>query len=488
MGPIVSTVLTRRDQVQAYRFAQARVQSALLGGQPDRRDLPLRRQGLSVFAGVMIGVLVVCGFGMYGLIRPGNKQGWQAQGTLVVEKETGARYVYDPGDRLLHPVLNYASARLILNVPRVTVRQFSQASLVAAPRGAPRGLVGLPDAIPEPKRLLTGPWIVCSGGGDGPNGMTLTLGAPPSGQRLDRDHGMLVELPDRSRYLLWNDLRLQVTQPYALTALGLDRTTPVRVAKTWVNAVAPGPDLVAPAMPGLGTRTRYRVGAQPASVGQVFTVEIGGGPGYYVALADGLKAVRDPVALLLLGNPQLRVAYGNKSPVALPSTASDVAAAPRSAASLVLEGMPEQVPDMVRPDVGASETSSQRVCAAYTDTSGRSTASAVYVQGPQSSAPVEGAPAGSGTRVVVPAGRAALIELQPHRDQRSGSVFLVTDAGAKFPVPTADVQKAIGLTGVVPVPVAVGIAELIPTGPSMDQTRVNVDLPAEAKWMINDAG
>jgi hypothetical protein len=151
-------VQTRRDQVQAYRFAQARMQSALLTGEPDRPEQPLRRSGVAMFAGVMVAVLVVCGFGVYGLIRKGDKKGWNAPGVLVVERETGARFVYDVRDDALHPVLNYTSARLMLNRGDVTVKEFSRASLAVVRRGAPRGLAGLPDALPAVDGLVRGPW------------------------------------------------------------------------------------------------------------------------------------------------------------------------------------------------------------------------------------------------------------------------------------------------------------------------------------------
>src|SRR5262249_60998194 len=102
-------------------------------GEPDAGEAPTRRIGAAMCSGVMVAILVAAGFGIFGLLRPGGKEGWKAPGTLVVEKETGTRYVYIPTDGALHPVLNYASARLILNTPDITVKDFSRRSLPAAP-------------------------------------------------------------------------------------------------------------------------------------------------------------------------------------------------------------------------------------------------------------------------------------------------------------------------------------------------------------------
>src|SRR5690242_13787438 len=201
----------------------------------------------------MLTVLLVCGVGIYGLLNPGGKQGWRSRDTLVVEKETGARFIYDPDDGALHPVLNYASARLILNADTVSVQQFSHASLAGAPRGAARGLPGLPDAVPGPKGMLTGPWVMCSGSvAGGRPWTTLTVGAAPGGRRLDGEHAVLVRAPDGRQFLVWNDTRLEVTQPFALTALRLDSAVPLPVTDDWLNAVATGPDLAAPTLPAMG--------------------------------------------------------------------------------------------------------------------------------------------------------------------------------------------------------------------------------------------
>lgn len=76
---------TRRDQVQAHRFAKARMQSALLAGDLDRAEPPLRRSGIAAFAAEMVAVMVAAGFGLYGLMKRGGKAGWRDFGVIVLQ-------------------------------------------------------------------------------------------------------------------------------------------------------------------------------------------------------------------------------------------------------------------------------------------------------------------------------------------------------------------------------------------------------------------
>jgi len=468
-------VLTRRDQVQAYRFAQARVQAALLSGQPDRIDVPLRRQRFAAFIGVMLAVLIVCGFGVVGLLNPGGKAGWAAKDTLVVERETGARFVFDPTDGALHPVLNYASARLILGAANPAVRQFSHDSLASAPRGQARGLAGLPDAFPGPEGVLRGPWLLCSGStADGAPWSTLSLGVAPTGQRLDHDRGLLVQVPDGRRYLVWRDTRLEITQPFVLTALGLSSAQPLRVTADWLNAaVAPGPDLTSPEVPGRGKVAPYLVAGQVVRLGQVQRVDAAGGVGtqYYVALADGLAPVRDAAALLLVSDPAFAAAYGGRVQQPVTRAPADITAAPQSAVRLMPEGFPEAVPQLLQPTAG--EDGNAVACGAYTDTTGRTMTSSVHV-GSAVAPPAD--PPGPG-HALLPAGKAAVIRLLPHARVETDALFLLTDAGIKYPVPSAEVLGALGLGGIEPVPLPVGILDAIPTGPALDPERANVSVP-----------
>src|SRR3954471_4693726 len=116
---------TRSEQVQAHRFVTRRIASALLSGEPGTTALPMRRLGLAIFGSVMLATIVFAVFGIYGQIRPGG--GSLTENSIVIERESGARFVYLQGR--LYPVLNYASARLIMGSPTPTVATVSSSKL-----------------------------------------------------------------------------------------------------------------------------------------------------------------------------------------------------------------------------------------------------------------------------------------------------------------------------------------------------------------------
>ena len=102
---------SRQDQLHSYQFAVQRVVAAMVAGDADPIRSPTRRLAGASLAGVLVGTLCLAAVAVYGVLAPGGATGWHNQGAIVVEKETGARYVYLDG--ALHPVLNYASALLI---------------------------------------------------------------------------------------------------------------------------------------------------------------------------------------------------------------------------------------------------------------------------------------------------------------------------------------------------------------------------------------
>ncbi|TML24664.1 MAG: type VII secretion protein EccB, partial [Actinobacteria bacterium] len=52
---------TRREQVRAYRFVTRRVVSALLSGEPETTDLPMRRLSIAIFGSAMLAIIVFAG-------------------------------------------------------------------------------------------------------------------------------------------------------------------------------------------------------------------------------------------------------------------------------------------------------------------------------------------------------------------------------------------------------------------------------------------
>ncbi|MEV5957690.1 type VII secretion protein EccB [Streptomyces sp. NPDC051987] len=456
----------RRDQAQAYRFLHRRQTASLLHGDPDGPDSSVRRLGTAMFSSLLVGALLLAGFGIFGLLAPGGATAWRNGKALIVEKGTGSRFIYAGG--ALHPVLNYTSARLLLG-NGLTTSSVSASSLGTVPRGLPVGIPGAPEEIPGTGALLAAPWTACSVPANDAAGnvkpyVRLTLGPDGSaGTPLGQAQALLVEAPDGTLYLVWNDQRFRIGPSYVPAALGYAAARPLGVGAAWLDTVPQGPDLAAPAVSDKG-RPGPTVGGKRAKIGQVFSVtNVGSGTQHYLALADGLAPVTETQAALLLYAPHAAPAQS--------LTAAEASQAPVSSRR-VTSGLPPTPPGLID-----STGEAVAVCAAFTDTSGASTNVTIttrvltpdqLARTPAGTSPAspDGGPLAD--TVTVPSGHAALTRALPTPGLTGGTLYLVTDLGVKYPLPDAAVLSSLGLAGVTPVPVPTGILSLLRTGPDLD--------------------
>src|SRR5690606_10167932 len=101
---------SKKDQVQAYFYVVGRLVAAVVHGKPDVLVQPNRRLNTGTMFGVIIGLIIAGICGVVGLFLPGGNDSWRMPGAIVMNEDTGARYVFLNGE--LRPVLNYSSARL----------------------------------------------------------------------------------------------------------------------------------------------------------------------------------------------------------------------------------------------------------------------------------------------------------------------------------------------------------------------------------------
>ncbi|HEX5540321.1 MAG TPA: type VII secretion protein EccB [Micromonospora sp.] len=443
---------TRREQVQAYRFVTRRIVSALLSGDPETNDLPMRRLGLAVFGSVMVAAIVFAGAGVYGLLT--KRGGSVADHTLVIERETGAKYVYLDGT--LYPVLNYTSARLILNAAAPEVRTMSQASLRGLTRGQAVGIPNAPDALPESKALLRQPWRVCNTVIPSRPSDPLThvvLGHHLPGGAPLADISLLVSAND-VRYLLWDGKRLKVSGKAALAALRLSAVQPMPVDRQFLEAVPSGPDLRVIPVPGTGEAGRS-IGGSAAQVGDVFLTS----GQYYVLTREGLVAIGEVSA-------RLRLADGGEAREITPQAAGSALAQ----ATVEPEDFPQEIPPPV--------TKATAVCTTHTP---GTTATALDVF---TSTPDELTATGTNSmqvrqterdrvpvvdRVLISGGEGALVQVASATEPvvPGSTLYLVTDQGLKYPL-GAGSQEALGYGDVTPVGIPASVLALVPTGPALD--------------------
>jgi type VII secretion protein EccB len=457
----VDTMWNRREQHQAYRFLIRRIVSAMLSGEPETNELPMRRFTIALAAGLALAVLLVAGVTVYGLIFPGG--GRPAENTIIVERETGAKYVYLRGQ--LHPVLNWTSARLIIGQATPPIRPMSQASLRDVPRGRPVGIPSAPDALPDKGSLVGPPWSVCTAPRS-PSSVALAAhvvvgGAPAGGVPLAADEGVLVADPSGQRFLVWHDRRLRVRDNAVVAALGWASIRPAPVALPFLDALPAGPDLAPLSIPGTGA-SGTPLGGSSTTVGDLFQ----SADQYYVMLRAGLAPVGElSVKLLAAGGARVQTATAAEVGRALVNTAVEPPGLP--ARIPTVHGVPDRFAMACAVYAGSDDADLGVTVESY---------AAVADDMTLTTAP---APAAAGTggvpvadRVAVPGGRGALVvALTTPGSSAFGSVFLVTDQGIKYPLPRtnlATVQASLGYGDVRPVPVPASILALVPTGAALD--------------------
>ncbi|SEF80632.1 type VII secretion protein EccB [Nonomuraea solani] len=454
---------SQRDLYQAYRLTIQRIGLALLRAQPNQPEWPLRRQNIGFLAGIMVAVLLCVGFAVYGLLRPGGTKSLENPGTLIIERETGARFVYSQDQRRLIPVANYASARLVLGEGQVKERVVAREALTKYERGAAIGIPDAPDSLPTPANLTKGPWSACVQERAEPTGrkpyVTLVAGREIGGTPVAEGDALLVDVGGQT-WAVWRGTRMRVA---AGIARGLTAATPAAVPVTWLNALPEGPDLAAPPIAGRG-RPVAGPGGKAAAVGQVFRAGAvaGGEARWYVLLGDGLAPITQGQATLLLSDPDSRAAYGGGAVKEIAVDAATANAAPRSRTKPPADGLPAVMPRMTAYDPA------NPLCVVYAETGTGSTRVRLTTGArlPE--------PRGDATDLVrLPPGRAVLAGVLPGDGQLTAvqSYYLITPEGRRYAVPGTDVLAKLGYAAAQAAPVPANVLQLIPEGPVLDPAR-----------------
>lgn len=451
---------TRQDQLTWAEYGRAA--SALATGDGDGRVGPSAR---ALLASVLLTVLGVGGSAAWAQFAGGPPHGWRDGGVLVVEQETGARLIWRDG--VLHPVPNFTSAQLLLQRPAPRMVPVPQAILAGVPRGAPLGLPGVPESLPDPAGLSAGPWSVCSGAAGAPESpprSMLLAGAVPSGGEALEQRAVLAAEPGGTVHLIWHGQRHRLVDPdITLPALGWAGRAPLPVAPATLAALPAGQEFGPVEIPGLGQPSTAVPGA---TIGQVYMITgRAGQPQYAVALRDGLAPLTAVQVDLVLTDPRTVAAVGRRDPA--PLSPAQYASLPRlSAGAVGGTGLPTPVPVLAGPGSSAARAGHPVVCAVVA-----SPVRAVEVLLDPVLPPVAHAvrTRGAGTAdpvadlVVVPPGGGVLL-----RD--GDGVSVVSGLGQRHRLdPRA--RELLGYGGAPPVELPAAVVSLVPSGPALDPDR-----------------
>ncbi|CAO0837729.1 Type VII secretion protein EccB OS=Streptomyces microflavus OX=1919 GN=Smic_63920 PE=4 SV=1 [Streptomyces microflavus] len=440
--------------------------------------------------GLLVTVLIGAGATVYGLLRPGGNDTWRKGEHLVVNRETGARYLWTGTDGVLHPVRNFASARLIGGASQGRGRLHRLAA--GRPRRRPGRHPRRPGhpAGPRPTGLrclahgrhrTDGALPSTSGavadfGVDSPGATTVVAGSPLESQGIGADRGVLVRGPDRTEYLVWRGSRLALDpESDARNALGYGSERAMPVSAAFLDALAPGPALKPPAVPGRGEKGPV-LGGEPSRIGELFQVSVvGGGSTYHLLRKDGLVPLSRLEAALVLGDPATQKdAYQGRSPEAR-EVGADALRTHRAKETAAAGSSAGELPRT--PPIPESAPRGTALCAQVDGGNGGARIRSVLVpltglapvavsQG--TDRPLVAACARTDATVVRP-GRGALVRaLHASGAAHAGTTYLVAENGVKYRVPAKDSLGALGYgegdIGSVPAP----LLAALPTGADLD--------------------
>ncbi|MFC7843032.1 type VII secretion protein EccB [Streptomyces sp. NPDC001046] len=315
---------SRRDELNAYTFAKRRLLAAFLQPSPTGTEEGAPKPLRAVVPSLVAGALTLAVFGAWGMFQPTAPSGWDKPGTrVIVGKQSTTRYVVlkTDGTTRLHPVLNLASARLLMNDASYQVIQVSDDILDAGkpPRGPILGIPYAPDRLPSPEEAGRAKrWAVCEqpgGKGDTVQEATFVLASGEAAKTDGRDRltggeALYVKTRTGRRYLVESGgsaYPVTGTESDPLTETLVGSREPQLVTKEWLATLHTGDAIAFPQLPpGVGSPANVpgALSADENRVGTVLETETGEGTRFHVVLPGKVQPVSEFTAWLLINSPQ----------------------------------------------------------------------------------------------------------------------------------------------------------------------------------------
>ena len=468
-----------RHQVSGWRFSIRRISNGVALRDTRMLTDPLRRQGRALSVGVLLGAVLVAGAFVLSVFKPAGVSGTHP---VLAERSTNALYVVVNDE--LHPVLNLASARLIVGKPdNPTVVKGSEIDKFAL-----GNTLGIPNA---PSRMLQSRardarWMVCDATGGPQSGTTVISADPVAGP------GHAAALPASSAilassdggtttWLIWGGKRSQIDLHNAAVtaAVGINADTPAprTINRALLNLIPESAPLVVPFVANAGDPPRFVwpvPGQTPPPVAAVvIDHDANNQTRYYTVTADGLQPISPVVAAILRAND----AYGLVEPPAL--TPDQVAKASKAA--------PIAVDDYPATPLQVLDPSTDPVtCAQWVKLDGAPTSRLTLLAGQSLPVAVDATPVtldagagpGSAQRVVLPRGSGYFVQVTGQQPQSTTkeSLFWVSDLGVRYGMEaagtgqeTSSPAQVLGMTSP-PLPIPWSVLSLLAPGPTLSKT------------------
>ncbi|OLO99750.1 type VII secretion protein EccB [Mycolicibacterium porcinum] len=473
--------VTTRAQVNGYRFLIRRLEHALIRGDSRMIHDPMRGQMRALIVGVVIAVLITGASAVMAFFKPTPNLG-DAQ--IVLSKSSGAPFVRI-GEQI-HPVLNLASARLIVG-KNDSPKQVDDKFLDALPRGPMVGIVGAPTSINRGDDLAMSSWTVCDNlqtpavtetTGTASLQTTVLANDPvlDAGIRpADADEAILTE-SGGTTYLVYGGVRapIDMSDPVLLNGLHLQGAATRPMSSSVLNTF-PLVDPITPvAIQGSGEPgplgPEHPVGAIVKSVDSR-------GEQLYVVLREGLQPVSQATADIIRYGASGEETTGQAAEIA-PATLAEVPTVHR----LTTDHYPQQSPRIVPPNPD------RVVCMAWqrSNTDARANVRLLVghrlptAEGAQMVrlASADGGGAGADSVYLTPGAGEYVQATGNDPDSRStGQLFYVSDTGVRYHIKDFPTAEVLGVAGVkvpdgpanAPQWAPWPVLSLLPAGPELSQ-------------------
>ncbi|MEU6090105.1 type VII secretion protein EccB [Streptomyces sp. NPDC047085] len=496
---------SRRDQLNAYTFAKRRMLASFVQSSPDASDEGAPRPLRAVLPGAIVGAVVLAVFGAWGMFKPTAPQGWDAPGQkVIIASKSTTRYVVlkTRGKVQLHPVLNMASAKLVLDtqsgVDVVTVDE-SILDNGKIPHGVTIGIPYAPDRLPSDTEAgATKRWAVCerpSGSGDSIQKAAFVLAARDrdrtegARQKLHGGELLYVVTPDKTRYIVdargWA-YKVDSTDALLLRTLVGDNREPQHVTKEWIETLHQGDPVGFPRItdrPAAAAHAPGQLDSRANRVGMVLRAPVNGKEQHYVVLPGRVAPISDFVAELLLASKDL-VKLGQTGHAQEVSSGAVVPGQPFGTEHT----WPTETPSAVN-EASTAKGSRNTICTVLRDVNAKNGDTTLSTWAGTDFPAVL---ATGSSSAYVTAGSGQLYRQFQGKETKAGPVFLVTDTGLRYALQSNDdsatddagigitakqreqlqqeaklAQTHLGYANVDPAPIPAAWSEFLPTGPRL---------------------
>ena len=446
---------TTRSQVQSYRFVLRRMESALVRKDAVMLNEPMRHHLQATVVGLILGVLGLAAFFVIGLFKSASDI--EVGDIVAVEGTTSVFVAVETDDEPLSlvPVFNITSARLLVAAlqpgtqPGKT-KTVEESALDGIPRLPQVGRPDWPQHLPASEKLLDGAWSVCDtatvreelpDAEANPELSTTVIVGGEQGQRLGADQALLVaEESTGAHHLLWAGKRLPLDpdDPAVRLAYELDDDLPRKVSTGLLNAIPQGAALTPPDIPDGDSPAPFpQLRDEAVQIGDVVQVNRAGQESFFLVRREGKQPVQRAVADLIRFDRDADVDFT----LVPPEDIRGVPDAPEASRTNFAD-FPGRAPQVL--EITATPVACLVWPGAEADPVITISADEQLLR--DRGVAIPDAAGDQADRVFLAPGSGALVRgVLPGQLADSGQLWLVSDQGFRYGVPSLEVARALGL-------------------------------------------